>query len=91
MKVLEPGNGQTEWSQEFICSGIGNGGGGCGAKLLVGKSDLYITTRRDYLGDVDRYVKFRCSVCHVETTVSDKYRRHVPDETFKAGRRVVHT
>lgn len=39
MKVLEKGPG---WSIEQICTGIGNGNGGCNSRLLVEKGDIYI-------------------------------------------------
>jgi hypothetical protein len=40
MKVLEKGPG---WSMEVVCTGRGNGGCGCGAKLLVERGDVYLT------------------------------------------------
>ncbi len=68
MKVLKKGRPQKGWATEAICTGEGNGKGGCGAKLLVEKGDLYQTSRSDYLGDsTDYYVTFRCPECGVET------------------------
>ena len=67
MKVLKKGRPQKGWSAEFVCTGTGNGGGGCGAKLLVEEADLYQTSSSDYTGDTDYYVTFRCSECGVET------------------------
>lgn len=67
MKVLKKGRPQKGWAGKFTCTGSGNGGGGCGAHLLVEKNDLYQTSRSDYLGDTDYYVTFRCPECGVET------------------------
>lgn len=70
MKVLKPGNGQTEWSIESTCTGSGNGGGGCGALLLVSKSDLYRTSSscRD---ETTYFTTFKCPCCGVETDLPD--------------------
>lgn len=70
MKVLKPGNGQTEWSIEATCTGSGNGGGGCGAVLLVSRSDLYRTSShcRD---ETTNYTTFKCPCCKVETDLPD--------------------
>lgn len=74
MRVLQKGRPQKGWSAEFLCTGKGNGGGGCGAKLLVSKSDLYETESWSY-GDSspDRYNTFTCPECGVETDL-DTYR-----------------
>lgn len=37
MRVLKEGPG---WSIEQVCTGKGNGGGGCGAVLAVEKEDI---------------------------------------------------
>ena len=37
MKILEKGPG---WSIEQICTGRGNGGGGCTSRLAVEKEDI---------------------------------------------------
>ena len=70
MKVLKKGREQKGWSKEFKCSGSGNGGGGCGAKLLVSEYDLYYTESHHYDGSSERYVTFACCDCGVETDVS---------------------
>ncbi len=70
MKVLKKGRPQAGWSKEFKCSGSGNGGGGCGAKLLVSEFDLYYTHSHHYDGSSESYVTFCCSECSVETDVS---------------------
>lgn len=68
MKVIEKGSGQEGWSTRASCTGSGNGLGGCGAKLLVEQSDLYVTTShaRD---ETTTYATFRCCECGVETDI----------------------
>ncbi len=80
MKVLKKGRPQKGWSKELLCTGKGNGGGGCSAKLLVEKDDLYQTSRSDYTGDTDYYVTFRCCECGVETDTTETpfYGRELP-------------
>ena len=60
MKVLEKGPG---WSIEQICTGRGNGDGGCKSRLLVETQDVYLTSHTDLAGDTDYYYTFRCPVC----------------------------
>lgn len=69
MKVLKPGNGQTEWSIESTCTGSGNGGGGCGAVLLVGESDLFKTSSHHYDGSSEHYATYKCPCCKVKTDI----------------------
>jgi hypothetical protein len=72
MKILEPGGtGQRGWSKECFCTGSGNGGGGCGAKLLVEQTDLYRTGKHYSDGSSDYYETFSCSSCGVETDIKD--------------------
>jgi phage FluMu protein Com len=66
MKVLDRGPG---WSVERDCTGSGNGGGGCGAKLLVEEGDLFETAHTDYGGDRETYVTFRCPQCKKLTDI----------------------
>lgn len=68
MKILKKGKPPGSWTTECFCSGKGNGGGGCGAKLLVEESDLFITTAsaRD---EFDFFVTFRCLDCKVQTDI----------------------
>jgi hypothetical protein len=73
MKVLERGRPQKGWSTEIKCTGSGNGGGGCGAKLLVEQVDLY-KTYRNCRDESDTFVTFTCCECGVETDL--------PSETF---------
>lgn len=72
MKVLKRGRKQKGWTSEFTCTGKGNGGGGCGAKLLVSEDDLYHTFS-SALGEVETYTTFRCPCCGVETDVEVPY------------------
>ena len=69
MKILEKGPG---WSITQLCTGRGNGGGGCKSKLLVERNDIYLTSRTDYIGDTDYFYTFRCPVCGIETDISEK-------------------
>lgn len=71
MQILKKGRDQQGWSRKFKCTGKGNGGGGCGALLLVSEGDLYYTHSYDYGGGHDIYVTFRCGACGVETDVEN--------------------
>ena len=71
MRVLKKGRTQSGWSKECICTGKGNGGGGCGALLLVSSSDLYQTASHSYDGSSEYYTTFSCCNCGVETDISD--------------------
>ncbi|MBE6146037.1 MAG: hypothetical protein E7171_05385 [Firmicutes bacterium] len=85
MKVLEKGPG---WSMEVKCTGSGNGGGGCGAKLLIERGDVYLTHSYDYGGGHDVYYTIRCPECDVQTDIEyDKLPSFIRDEA--AGRRRV--
>ena len=67
MKVLRPGREQRGWAGEFACTGNGNGGGGCGAKLLVEEGDIFDTFQgANYGGDSpERVQTFACGACGV--------------------------
>jgi hypothetical protein len=71
MKVLEKGRPQKGWSKEKKCTGSGNGGGGCGAKLLVEEGDLFQTASSHYDGSNETYVTFKCAACGVLTDLTD--------------------
>lgn len=71
MRVIKKGRKQKGWSKEYVCTGFGNGGGGCGAKLLVSEFDLYGTSSHHYDGTSDYYTTFCCCECGVETDVTD--------------------
>lgn len=77
MKVLEKGRKQKGWAVEKICTGKGNDGGGCGAKLLVEKGDLFQTSSscRD---ETDYFVTFKCVECGILTDIKD-YPRHATE------------
>lgn len=68
MKVLEKGPG---WSLECICTGSGNGDGGCGSKLLVEKDDIFLTSSSCYDGSTDYYYTFECPECHEKTDIEE--------------------
>ncbi len=81
MKIIKKGRAQVGWSKEFTCTGSGNGGGGCGAKLLVSVGDLYHTHRYDYGGGHDIFTTFTCAQCGVETDITDhSCPRNLPDK-----------
>jgi len=69
MKVLEKGKPP---SRNLVCTGRGNGGGGCSAKLEVERSDLFQTSRHSY-GDQypDYFITFKCPDCGVLTDIDD--------------------
>lgn len=69
MKVLEKGRPQQGWAKECICTGRGNGEGGCGAKLLVEKDDVFDCSWVDMYDDIVRAYVFRCPECEVLTTI----------------------
>lgn len=69
MKVIEKGREQCGWSAEVVCTGKGNCGGGCGAKLLVEQADLYLTSSSHYDGSREEYATFRCCECRVQTDI----------------------
>lgn len=73
MKVLKKGRKQKGWSVEVDCTGSGNGGGGCGARLLVEQPDLFRTTRsiRD---ETEHFVTFKCCECGVLTDLGSQAR-----------------
>jgi len=83
MRVIKKGSGQRGWAKEYTCTGKGNGGGGCGAVLMVEEGDLYITssTCRD---ETDYYVTFRCCECGVENDIPTA---DVPSRVWQGLRR----
>jgi non-canonical (house-cleaning) NTP pyrophosphatase len=88
MKVLKPGRQQAGWATEAKCSGKGNGGGGCGAELLVEQTDLFRTSSSHYDGSTDYYNTFKCPNCGVKTDLEN-----VPSDIARAlkteGERIV--
>lgn len=86
MKVLEKGPG---WGIEVICTGKGNGGCGCGSKLLVERGDIYLTHSYDYAGGHDIYYTFTCPECGVETDIdSSKIPSLIRREALDKGKRL---
>jgi hypothetical protein len=80
MEVVKKGRPQKGWTSKFTCTGHGNGGGGCGAVLLVSEGDLYQTSSscRD---ETDYFTTFCCCECGVETDVK------VPSSVILRGTR----
>ena len=72
MKVLKPGRKQAGWAIVKLCTGKGNGGGGCGAKLQVDEADLIRTGHHCYDGSSDYFVTFKCISCGVLTDLEEK-------------------
>ena len=70
MKVIKKGRQQKGWAKRFKCSGDGNGGGGCGATLLVEKDDIYETSS-SCMGEIESYTTFKCPSCGVETDIEE--------------------
>ncbi|MDO8599240.1 MAG: hypothetical protein Q7S02_03975 [bacterium] len=72
MKVVKKGRPQKGWAKEFTCTGKGNGDGGCSAKLLVERDDLF-HTYASYMGrDEEWFVTFRCSACGSLTDITGR-------------------
>lgn len=80
MKILKAGREQKGWSKEFICTGKGNGKGGCGAKLLVEAGDIFKTRSSHYDGSNEVYQTFRCAQCGVETDFEDFVPFSIPEK-----------
>jgi hypothetical protein len=81
MKVLKKGSGAKGWSKRLKCTGSGNGGGGCGALLLVEHCDLRRTGSHHYDGSSEYYVSFYCCECGVLTDVEN----YTGPESTKVG------
>jgi len=72
VKVLQEGN-PNGWEIEQVCTGRGNGDGGCEARLLVAEDDIYITVSSDYCGEDKTYhYTFKCPCCGVQTDIPEK-------------------
>ena len=79
MKVIKQGSGQEGWAKKYECTGSGNGGGGCGAVLLVEEGDIRITSSR-CRDETDYYVTFRCCECKVFTDIDNN---DVPSHIYR--------
>jgi non-canonical (house-cleaning) NTP pyrophosphatase len=73
MKILKPGREQNGYAVELKCTGKGNGGGGCGAELLVEKDDLFRTERSCMGKEIDYYTTFQCPSCKVLTDIQNPF------------------
>lgn len=65
MKVIHTGDLHT-WVAEAECSGRGNGGGGCWARLLVEAQDVFGTCVQNH-GETRHFISFRCCLCGTHT------------------------
>jgi len=79
MKVLKKGTGQKGWAKEFVCTGSGNGNGGCGAKLLVEIADIF-KTESHARDETTIYLTFKCPECG---TLTDIPTGQWPSDTYK--------
>lgn len=77
MKVLEKGRPQKGWAAEYLCTGRGNGEGGCGAKLLVEQEDLF-RTESHARDETTTYLTFKCPECKVWTDIDNTDRMCIP-------------
>jgi hypothetical protein len=71
MKVLKRGDMSqpSEWTGKYLCTGFGNGGYGCGALLLLTKSDLFHTTSCALDKEMTKHITFLCSECGKKTDI----------------------
>lgn len=67
MKVIKRGEG---WKEEIVCTGNGNGGGGCQSVLEIDENDIYITRNTDITGVTDTYYTVCCPLCGAETDLN---------------------
>ena len=70
MKVLQEGN-PNGWEIERKCTGQGNGGGGCGRRLIVIGNDIFVTTDTSY-GENYYYYTSKCPYCGIYTDIPEK-------------------
>lgn len=69
MKILKKGRQQRGYSSQYICTGGGDCGGGCGAFLLVEAGDFHETDSRRTKEGTLINVAFQCPACGVRTYV----------------------
>jgi hypothetical protein len=69
MQTIRPGRKQKGWAIEQSCTGRGNGGGGCGALLLVEEDDVFCTYSHSR-DETDVFYTFRCQECGVLTDLA---------------------
>ncbi len=82
MKILKKGRPNKPWSIDIKCTGHGNGGNGCGAKLRVEAEDLYQTRSTQMDGDFDLFITCTCACCG---TLNDIDENKVPIEVRYYG------
>jgi hypothetical protein len=71
MRVLEKGPKKKYWSKKLTCTGAGNIGGFCGAKLLVEQGDVFRTEYQHCDGSHESYHTFECVECGGMTDISE--------------------
>ena len=71
MKVLQKGN-PNGWDIEQVCTGKGNGGGGCGARLLVSWEDIFLNSHYYINGTSNIYYYSSCPECGIKTDIPGK-------------------
>ena len=75
MKLLKKEN-SNGWEIKQKCTGKYNGGGGCKARLLINKNDVFRTHYIEAVGPFEHYTyffyTFKCPVCGVKTDISSK-------------------
>jgi hypothetical protein len=77
MKIIQKGRDQRGWAKELECTGHGNGGDGCGAKLLVERDDLFTTTSHAR-GEAEVFTTFECPSCEVSTDLTQAEASEAP-------------
>ncbi len=68
MKVLKKGNESKGFETEQICTGRGNGNGGCNARLLVSEHDIFVTSSTVHC-ETDYFYTFKCPECKTKTDI----------------------
>ena len=71
MKVLEKGNESKGFELEQVCTGRGNGNGGCKARLLVSEKDIFVTASTAHC-ETDYFYTFKCPECNTKTDIQAK-------------------
>ncbi len=87
MKIIKKGRDQIGWATQTLCTGKGNGEGGCGAELLVEEGDLYFTSSGHYDGSIDYFTPLTCPICGVKTDLED-VPSSVADRVIKVERKI---
>ena len=68
MIVLEADSPRPEWGMEVVCSGAGNGGGGCLTNLWVQGEDLFYSPTK--IGRfMNGHLTIECSCCGTWTDI----------------------